>query len=86
MLGGKIEINQFQNHIDHTYPVGHWVQVEWQRIKNDIAEALKPSHNSDLIKLLCDIKTLLLDVDTPTREQRSDIVHRIANVSVAQLH
>lgn len=36
--------------------------------------------NSDLMKLLCDIKTLLLDVDIPTREQRSDIVHRIAQL------
>ena len=45
MLGGKIEISQFQNHIDHTYPNGHWVQAEWERIKKDIAEALKPSHN-----------------------------------------
>jgi hypothetical protein len=30
--------------------------------------------------LLCDIKTLLLDVDTPTKEQRSNIVHRIAEL------
>jgi hypothetical protein len=45
MLGGKIEINQFQNHIDHTYPNGHWVQSEWQRIKKDILEVLKTSHN-----------------------------------------
>ena len=50
-----------------------------------IVEVQKPSTNSDLMKLLCDIKTLLLDVDTPTRKQRSDIVHRIANVNVAQL-
>jgi hypothetical protein len=45
MLGGKIEINQFQNHIDHVYPNDHWIQPEWQRIKNDILEALKTSHN-----------------------------------------
>ena len=50
-----------------------------------IKETGQQATNSDLMKLLCDIKTLLLDVDTPTRKQRSDIVHRIANVSVAQL-
>jgi hypothetical protein len=38
------------------------------------------SNNSRVMQLLCDIKTLLLDVDTPTREQRSDIVHRIAQL------
>jgi hypothetical protein len=36
--------------------------------------------SAPILELLCDIKTLLLDVDTPTREQRSDIVHRIAAV------
>lgn len=34
-----------------------------------------------IMKLLNDVRLLLLDVDTPTREQRSDIVHRIAQLS-----
>ena len=37
--------------------------------------------NSAIMKLLIDVRLLLLDVDTPTREQRSDIVHRIAQLS-----
>jgi len=47
----------------------------------EIQNQKEKEDQGDLHKLLCDIKTLLLDVDTPTREQRSDIVHRIASVS-----
>jgi hypothetical protein len=59
-------------------------QVSWQTLK--AAVLAQQITNDDVNKLLCDIKTLLLDVDTPTREQRSDIIHRIANVNVSQLH
>ena len=61
-----------------------WYGVALEPGKDNGAPSIQAT-NSDLMKLLCDIKTLLLDVDTPTRKQRSDIVHRIANVSVAQL-
>ena len=47
MLGGKIEITVFDNHICHTYPSGSPYQYEWERIKKDIVEALKPPHNSE---------------------------------------
>lgn len=39
------------------------------------------SFSSDLRNLLNDVRLMLLDVDTPTREQRSDIVHRISKIS-----
>lgn len=43
----------------------------------DMAEAHSQADNSASPKLLVDIKELLLNNDTPPREQRADIIHRI---------
>lgn len=44
---------------------------------------LSKEHINSIMNLLNDVRLLLLDVDTPTREQRSDIVHRIAQLAAA---
>jgi len=43
MLAGKIDIRVFDNHINHTYHNDHYVQIEWQRIKNEIIALAKQS-------------------------------------------
>jgi hypothetical protein len=63
----------------------HAFEAGYNTARKNNSESPGTTNNSDLTKLLCDIKTLLLDVDTPTREQRSDIVHRIAGLDLAQL-
>ena len=57
------------------------ILAEWHCVKCASEEnCTQPSTNSTIMKLLNDVRLLLLDVDTPTREQRSDIVHRIARI------
>jgi hypothetical protein len=63
-------------------------RIAWQTLKSAVLAAQPTNNavekftstNSRVMQLLCDVKTLLLDVDTPTREQRSNIVHRIAQL------
>jgi len=55
-------------------------KCEKNTLHHVIFKCIECSNKDEIMKLLCDIKTLLLDVDTPTREQRSDIVHRIAAI------
>lgn len=38
-------------------------------------------NKNDILNLLNDMRLLLLDVDTPTNEQRKDIIYRIAQIT-----
>jgi hypothetical protein len=73
MLGDKIDICVFDNHINHNYPTCSPVHYEWQRIKNDIVEALKPSTNTDYAAALNIYKLYLYEHDGDDAAPRYDL-------------
>lgn len=76
------ELQIVDNAIEGATKEGCITQTEydaWQTLK--AAVLAQQSTNSAIMKLLNDMRLLLLDVDTPTREQRADIIHRIAQLS-----
>lgn len=81
---GKCKFVEEELEVTHlSYPdVSDVYEVKESNASNSKqGEAVQTSHNSTIMKLLNDVRLLLLDVDTPTREQRSNIVHRIAQLS-----
>ena len=47
--------------------------------------AAQQTNNSAMVQLLCDVKGLLLNHDTPPREARADVIRAI-NAVLAQQH
>ena len=55
----------------------------WQTLKT--AALAQQANNSAMVQLLCDVKGLLLNHDTPSREARADVIRAI-NAVLAQQH
>jgi hypothetical protein len=62
---------------DVDYSVGH---CPHRKVTGKNVSLPEPTPGVDVKRLLNDMRLLLLDVDTPTREQRKDIVERINQV------
>jgi hypothetical protein len=76
-LGGNMNISTLK-------PLA-WHEIMDGYARHKLAEANSQAHNSAVVQLLCDVKGLLLNNDTPSREARAEIIGAI-NAVLAQQH